>query len=133
MSKSGRQVVSYDIGTQTTSAGVAKTIYARDFRNAIFDVVSAASADQVIKFVASKQEDKPDFNSAVSATNRWQYVQAIDLNNGNPIDGTTGYTFAGVESKQFELNLNGEYWVGLYLVSGSAGSINSKVLLTDNQ
>lgn len=133
MSKSGRQVVTYTIGAQTTSAGVSKTVYARDFRNAIFDVVSAASSNQVIKFVASKQESRPDFGSAVSATNRWQYVQAIDLANGNPVDAATGYTFSGVESKQFELNLNGEYWVGLYLVSGSAGSIDSNVMLTDNQ
>jgi hypothetical protein len=129
---SQRQVVSYDIGTQSTVVGTTKAILARDFRNAIFDVVSAAGANQVLKFVASKQEDKPDFNSAVSNTNRWQYVQCIDLNTGNPIDGTVGYTFTGVESKQFELNLNGEWWIGAYLASGTTGSINTKVLLTDN-
>lgn len=96
-------------------------------------MVSATSANQVIKFVASKQETAPDFNSAVTTTNRWQYVQAIDLNSGAPKDGTTGYTFSGVESKQFELNLNAEFWVGLYLVSGSTGSIDSNVMLTDNK
>jgi len=128
-----RQVVNYDIWTQNTTAGVAKTIFSKDFRNVIFDVISATSANQVIKFVASKQESKPDFNSAVSTTNRWQYVQVIDLSTGNPVDGSTWYTFSWVESKQFELNLNGENWVGLYLASGSAGSINSAVILTDNQ
>jgi len=68
---------------------VAKTIFSKDFRNVIFDVISATSANQVIKFVASKQESKPDFNSAVSTTNRWQYVQVIDLSTGNPVDGST--------------------------------------------
>jgi len=128
-----RQVVKYDLWTQSTVAATAKTILARDFRNAIFDVVSATSADQKIQFVASKQEDKPNFDAAVTTTNRWQYVQAIDLNDGSPITGTTGYTFSWVESKQFELNLNGEYWIGMKLISGSAGSITSQVLLTDNQ
>lgn len=128
-----KQSASYSIGTQSTVAGVAKTISARDFRNAIFDVISATGANQVIKFVASKQETAPDFNSAASATNRWQYVQAIDLNDGSPITGTTGYTFSGVQSKQFELNLNGEFWVGLYLVSGTTGSIDSNIMLTDNK
>ena len=68
---------------------MAKTIFSKDFRNVIFDVISATSANQVIKFVASKQESKPDFNSAVSTTNRWQYVQVIDLSTGNPVDGST--------------------------------------------
>lgn len=129
---SQRQSIWYDIGTQSTVATVAKAILARDFRNAVFDVISTAGADQKIQFVASKSETEPDFNSAVSATNRWQYVQAIDLNTGTPISGTTWYTFSWAESKQFELNLNADWWVGVKLVSGTTGSISTRIMLTDN-
>jgi len=129
---SQRQVVKYDIGEQSTTAWVVKTILARDFRNAVFDVISTAWADQKIQFVASKSENKPDFDAAVSTTNRWQYIQAIDLDTGTPVNWTTWYTFSWAESKQFELNLNADWWVGLKLISWTTGSINSWVMLTDN-
>lgn len=129
---SQRQSIRYDIGTQSTTAGTLKAILSRDFRNAVFDFISTAGSDQKIQFVASKSENKPDFDAAISDTNRWQYIQAIDLDTGTPVNWTTWYTFAWAQSKQFELNLNADWWVGVKLISWTTGSISSWIMLTDN-
>lgn len=128
---SNRQLVRYPLTAKTTTGNFA-TLFCQDFRNAVFQLHSIAASDQVIKFVISNQENKPDFTAASSATNLWSYAQAIDLNDGTAIVGTTGYTFVGIADKAFEVNTNAQTWVGVLITTGTAGAIAGVADLADN-
>ena len=126
---SQRTTASYTYPART-AAGVDKTLYLPDFSNIEFSVSAVGSADQVVKFAASNQEAQPDFASAQSATNRWDYVQVIDKQSGSAINGDTGVTFAGADVRNFEVNDNASTWVGMVVISGTTGSVSASVLCT---
>jgi len=116
---SNRQLVRYPLTAKTTT-GLFSSLFCQDFRNAVYQINSIAASDQVIKFVISNQQTQPDFTAASSATNLWSYAQAIDLNDGSAITGSTGYTFSGVSNKAFEVNTNAQTWVGVLITTGTA-------------
>lgn len=71
-----------------------KTIFVRDFRDCIVKIGTASSANLTVKcqgYVcsASNPDTIPDFSAAQSVANNWDYVQMVDLQNGNPVDGDT--------------------------------------------
>jgi len=128
---SNRQLVRYPLTAKTTT-GLFSSLFCQDFRNAVYQINSIAASDQVIKFVISNQQTQPDFTAASSATNLWSYAQAIDLNDGSAITGSTGYTFSGVSNKAFEVNTNAQTWVGVLITTGTAWAIAWVANLTDN-
>jgi hypothetical protein len=60
-----------------------------------------------LKAAISFQEDCPDFAQAQSDTNRYDYVDIIDLEDNSSIDGDTGIELAGADAhRHFEVNTN---------------------------
>ena len=126
MSLSGRQVLHYTVLDAKATTGVGNTIDVRDFRNAVIKIGTSGSANLTVKIqgaIASPSNDflAPDFASAQSVTNHWDYVQAIDLNDGTPLNGDTGFVVTGVDDfKNYEVNINGFDYINLSVTSRSA-------------
>jgi hypothetical protein len=121
--------------TSATGLLGGQTILSRGFRNAIYQLVTSGSANMTIKFVYSSQEAKPDFTSAQSATNLWDYVQSVNLSDGTPIDGATGISWTGTDGvKTIEINTNqsGMIWVGAVITARAAGTVSGNMTLSTN-
>lgn len=113
-----------DTGTGThTYTLQGKKINVRDFSHIVVTFNTANSANMTIKFQGSNQSDV-NFSTAASATNRWDYVEIIDLQSGSAIDGDTGVALSGSDDNRiFEVNVNGLEWITVNLTAYSAGNL----------
>lgn len=96
-----------DAGTGTHTLHLkSRVINCEDFRHATLSWHTADSANFTTKVQGSRQEDV-DFEVAQSATNRWDYIQVINNEDGSTVDGDTGIspTVAGTDDN-FELVIN---------------------------
>ena len=127
----GKNTNRYTIPARTVP-GIDLTILCKDFRNITFSLSSIVGSDQVIKFCASVQEDKPDFTAAQSPTNEYDFISVYDLQNASLINGDTGVTFTGADTRKFQINSDAINWVGFIVTVGTGGSLSGNVLLADN-
>lgn len=130
-----------DTGTGThtfTMHDIGRDIDVSDFRHCIIAVNTASSANLTLKFVGSigksytqvDRDTKPDFSASQSNTNSWDYIQVVDLEDGNAIDGDTGISPAGTDDHRlFEMNINGLKWINAILTAWTAGNVTVKVRL----
>lgn len=103
------------------------------FRNVELQIAQVGFSG-TMKFVGSNADAIPDFSSAASASNPWDYVQAIDQIDGSSIAGGTGITSVAVTSvRNIETNTNAFKWIGVILSNVTAGSVTIKGKgVTDN-
>ncbi len=134
-----RSVQRYLILDAKAATGVGNTIDVRDFRNCVVKIGTASSANLTVKAqgaVASvtTPDTPPTFSSTQSVANHWDYVQMIDLEDGTPVDGDTGFVVTGTDDfRQFEININSLDYINFSVTARSAGSVTISVVLTDNQ
>lgn len=102
-------------------AGVER--YVPDLMHNFFTLSCDADADMVVKFAGSYAdlEDAPDFDSAPSETNRWDYIDVRDMEDNSQVDGDTGITLSGADVRQFEANSNGLKFICAIISSYSGG------------
>ncbi len=102
-----------------TTAGVGQPIYVKDAKHVKVTVATSgvgAGESFNINFKGSCEEAKPDFSTAKSITNLWDYLEAIKQADGTPIDGVAGDLFTGANDVRiYELNVNGLTWFTLDL------------------
>ena len=115
-------------GTGTHSFNLkGRTIECEEFAHLVVSYNTANSANCTIKFQGSLQSDV-NFHAAQSATNRWDYVRSIDLNDGTAIAGDTGVALTGTDDNRlFEINVNGLRSICVAVTAWSAGTINVTV------
>jgi hypothetical protein len=112
------------------ATGIGNNIFCQDFRHAVVSVHTAGSANMTLKFAGSISESAPDFASAQSPTNSYDFVEAKDLQDGSAIDGDTGIAPAGTdENRLFEINVNGLQWLNARITARAAGTATVKVRL----
>ena len=81
--------------------------------------VAATTASGTLQFACSNQTSAPDFSASSSATNRWDYIEVVDKEDGATIDGDVGITLnATTDVRQFEINENYSTWCSA-LLSGN--------------
>ena len=118
-------------GTYTSAA--PKNIFCEDATTIKFSFVTDGGADcaVTVKAAISDSEDCPDFAKAQSATNQYDYVDIVDLEDNASIDGDTGLTLAGADdSRNFEVNTNNARWFTITPTAGTEGEITIKATLT---
>lgn len=128
----------YVVAAAITSASVGRSIFIKDAKHvkvtlATTGLVPGRSVS--VNFKASDQELAPNFATAKSATNMWDYIEVIRQADGTPIDGVTGDTIAGSDDvRTYELNTNGATWftVDLNTFVGAV-TINGTAMLFDNR
>jgi len=116
------------------TVGIGTPYSVPDFMNLLFTLSSASSANFTIKFQGSMSDVVPDFAAARSNTNRWDYIQVKDYQNGAAIDGDTGIAFAGTDDVRIvEANVNGLKWICAEITAISAGSASLRLQAFSNQ
>ena len=131
--KDGLPVSITDTGTGNhafTVQGAQEPCFTEGFNHIELELFSDnALNDYVVKVVGSQQEDKPNFNAAQSESNRFEYIQTINLEDGSAVDGNDGFTVAGALKKVLEINTNTLRWVGLIVSSYTAGDLTAHIKL----
>lgn len=119
------------------STGASNAFFCSDFRNLIAGISAPANSTFTIKFVGGVGDTAPDFTAAQSTTNKYDFLEAIDLQDGSAIDGDTGVTIdnttAAVNNRLFEININALDYVGIQVTSWTDGSVSAVFTMTTNQ
>ena len=121
-----------DAGTGTHTLHLkSRVIDVDDFRHATLSWHTANSFNATTKVQGSRQEDV-DFEAAASATNRWDYIQVINNEDGSTVDGDTGIspTVAGTDDNfEFAVNVDGMKLLCLDVSSWTAGTLAATLSL----
>lgn len=133
-----RQRVHYNnVLSAKAATGASNAFYCSDFRNLVAGISAPANSSLVFKFVGSVGETAPDFTAAQSTTNKYDFLECIDLQDGTAIDGDTGITIdnttAAVNNRMFEVNINALDYIGIQVTSYTDGSVSAVFTMTTNQ
>ena len=116
------------------TSGAGLNIDVADYQHIIAQVSTASSANLTFKCVGSIEDICPTFTSAQSATNMYDFIDMIDLQNNSSIDGDTGVGFTGTDDyRMFEVNVSGLKWVNFRITARVAGSVTIKLIGVSNQ
>lgn len=106
--------------------GSGTSLLVEDFIHIILAIHTASSANLTVKVQGSIQDTEPAWGSAQSPTNKWDYVQLKDLEDGSSLDGDNGFAVAGTDDNRlFEVNVNGLKWLNLIVTARAAGSVTA--------
>lgn len=98
------------------------------FRHLELHLDTSGTATLTVKVQGSFAEDKPDFNAAQSVSNRWDYIEVKDLEDGSAIDGDTGIAMAGADDHRvFEINTNSLRWMNVVVTAWTQGKVRASV------
>lgn len=100
-------------------------------------VTGQASGDILtVKFPGSSQVAAPDFGSAKTGDNSWEYIDGIRAPTGNSIPGGTGAVFdfdagSGNQTRIYQVNFDTLRWFGVEL-SANSDTTNAAVTVKIN-
>lgn len=119
-----RDTIYKTILSAKAATGTGTAMNVEDFRHAVLALVGAGTSVLTVKIQGSIQKERPDFSAAQSATNQWDYVQIIDLEDASAIDGDSGVALAADEAgRQFEVNTNGLVWLCATVTAYTSGNV----------
>jgi len=108
----------------TTGIGSIQPFRVKDYDKLTVCIATSGTATLTVRCKGALGETAPTFTSAASATNPWGALQMIDLDDGSPVNGSTGVVVSGTDIvKLYEVNTNTIDWLAFDVVSRSAGSV----------
>jgi len=109
MSLSWRKVEHYTILDAKAANWIWNPINVSGLRNlSVSFATGSANATLTVKFQWSTQEDVPDFSSAQSVSNMWDYIEVIDLEDWTAIDWDTWIALSWAKDyRQLTYNTDG--------------------------
>lgn len=133
-----KDIVLFDAKATTGQSSVVLDV--SDFRNVVLSVATTGSADLTLKIQGGLalsdgrgQYIPPTFSSSASPSNPWDYLQSVNLNNGDDIDGDTGIVYTGTDSVELlEVNTNVIDYITVVVTAHSAGSVTVRLASTTN-
>jgi len=131
-----RQFTDYTVlDAVSTTTGTSKVLLVEDFRHSIFSFATDGGGDAAltVKFLGSIQDLAPDFDDSQSATNTWDYIQTIDLEDGSAINGDTGVSVATTDDyRLLEANINGLKWITAKMTARTEGEVTVRAQFLNN-
>jgi len=129
-----KHIVYYDVFDAKNDTGTEdKAFFVWDFRHCVLSINTASSAACTIKVYWSIEETAPDFTSAASATNRYDTVKIIDLEDWTSIAWDTGIVYTWTDAdRNFEININALSYVAIDITAISAWKVTARLQLTNN-
>ena len=109
-----------------------------DYRHCILQVVTTGSFVGTIFVVGAIGSTKPSFTwSGIdfdTNTEHWDYIEAINLRDGTPIDGNTGIELStSVDTvRLYEVNINALDWLGIIVTAIQAGAVSVRATVATN-
>ena len=128
-----RNFKQYTILDAKATTGIGKNILVKDYIHLVIAIGTADSANLTVKAVGSLGETAPDFSSAQSSDNMYDFIEMVDLQSGSKVTGDTGISFAGTDDfRMFEINTNGLQWLNFKVTARSAGSVTVNLMAFTN-
>lgn len=139
----GVEVNGNGVGSGGVMALAPKVIYCEEFRDAVITVITAGTATMTLKAAGSIGKlledqtaisgDTPNFGATQNDTNPYTFVEVVDLDTGDAIDGSTGVAASGTDiNKLYEVNINGLKYFTVIPTAWTAGSVTVKIKLFTN-
>ena len=124
-----------------TATSISSGIDVSEFRNCILSIAGSGSANlRVFVKGAIRRVDTsytaPNFNIRASARdyrNNWDYVEAVDMEDGTAIDGDDGIGLSGNVIRNFEVNINSLDWLCVESTAITAGTVTVVGIFTTNE
>jgi len=111
--------------------GVGETMYVSDLRHIEIAIAATSGTSAVLKIQGARDVhgDRPDFGSAQSATNHWDYIHCYDKNDPQSgIVGGTGITWSAVtpadSTRLLVVNSDRLDYLNVQISSHTAGAIS---------
>lgn len=115
------------------ATGIGVIIPVMDFRHIVLSLNTPAASAGTIKVKGSIMKDRPTFGASPSVTDRWDFIQIKDLEDGSALDGDTGIVLAsGEHARLFEVNTNGLTYLVLDVTVATSGSFTAYGTLFTN-
>lgn len=132
-----RRSVEYTLLDAKAAAGAGNAILCEDFRHAILTFATDGGGDAAltVKFQGAISDgatdgSAPDFASAASVTNMWDYVEVVDYESGAAIDGDTGVAVSSADDYRIlEFNINGLKYLCARVTARTEGEVTVKCKL----
>jgi hypothetical protein len=125
----GTSVDATDTGTGTHTYHLkGRMIYVGDYSEVKIALNFTTTPTMTVKVQGSNQNESVDCSLAQSDTNRWDYVDVTDAEDGASIDGDTGIACAGsADNRIFTINDNAYEWVSVTITAWTAGQLSVRV------
>ena len=122
----GSSVDITDTGTGTHTYHLkGRMVYVGDYRHINIALNFTDTPTMTVKAQGSDQRDGVDCSLAQSATNRWEYLDIIDNEDGASIDGDTGVACSGsADNRSFSYNNDGKQWISFDITAYTAGKVS---------
>ncbi len=130
---SGRLVKRLENLTALGDGGISPAINVADYKIITFELIGASTSALTVKIQQAGGIDAPDFTAAASDSNPWDYLEAIDTEDGSAIDGDTGVVFADDGVRRFTANISGLDWISFVVTSHTTGTVKPKVFAYSNE
>jgi hypothetical protein len=112
----------HDFFIDKAATGIGYYCGCADYDKVVFSWDVDADATLHIKFQGSTSETPPNFAAAQSDTNRWDYIDVIDLQDGASVDGDTGVgVIAATDHRMFQTNVDALTYVNVVVTGLTAG------------
>ena len=107
--------------------------FCKDFKNCTLTFF-ATWATATVKVYGSSMEDRPDLDSAASATNEYVAIETINADTWDIVDWATGIarTWTATNIVKYTVNNDGLNWIGVEMTARTAWSVIVKVDMYDN-
>ena len=104
-----------------------------DYQFAVVTFNTSGSANVTLKCVGAISSTPPTFLNAQSTTNRYDFIQMLDYEDWNPLDGDTGLAFAAADDQRlFRVNFDGLMWLNFKTLNFKAGTLNVRCKVFSN-
>ena len=123
--RGGSAVAIADTGTGNHAYALkGRSIYIGDAEHSVIHLTFSGTPTMTVKVQGGITLDSPDFNAAQSTTNKWDYIDVIDVEDGASIDGDTGFACTGAaDNRILEANVNGLSWITVAITAFTAGKV----------
>ena len=121
-------------GTHTWTDSITSNVMFADGRHTAITLTASGTVAMTVKLVGSNQETAPNFAAAASSTNEYDFIQSIDLQNGDAADGDIGLSgaaLAAAATTQYAANVDLMRWIAVK-VTHTTGTLNVKAINTIN-
>jgi hypothetical protein len=116
----------YVIHNASATTGSGKIINVRDYDTIMLSFATDGGGDAALtaKIKASIEIEQTDFDSAQAPGNMWSYVEAIDIDDGSLINGSTGFAVSSTDDyKILEVNTNGLTFLTVDITARTQGEL----------
>lgn len=125
-----------EVFTDKAATGVGTTIDVSGYNSILVQVTAALNSTLTYKFQGSVADSAPDFSSARTESNVWEYIHAYDLQ--NPSSGIPGDTGVSITNDTvannvylYKINVDMLHWFNIEVSAYTDGDVTAKVFLAN--